>query len=348
MNKKKKILYISSNDGSDMRINKELKTLSGKFEITYVGVGLSNADCYAREYCKLFYLIIGRRNHPLTILKQLILVIRLMRMKFSSIHIINEQLMIFFYPLLFKNYIVLDIFDSIFLRLNKSKNKWKLLKDIIYGPVNVILVTDQNRKTLMPDSSQTKIRILENYPNKYLNPIKKRNVDDTVVILYNGGLGKYRGTDLVEKILALNRNVKIIMAGWFADNHSMELANHPQVDYRGIMLQDEALQIAADEADYILCVYAPTNENNINASPNKIYDSIQTKTPVIINAEVKISSFVRKHNIGLIIENYKMEDIQSLIDRMFEKKNSYLFSDELIQTYTWENIEDVLINAHDI
>ncbi len=329
-----------------MRINKELRTLSRQYEITYVGVGTTNSDSYARHFCKYYYLIIGKRNHPFTILKQFILVTRLIRHRYNSVHIINEQLMIFFYPLLFRYHLVLDIFDSIFLTLNKGGNKWKFLKRIIYAPVDVILVTDQNRKNLMPDFTHPKIRILENYPNRYTDTFTKNTDKQTVTILYNGWLGMNRGTDVIMKILAEQKNVKVIMAGWFADAVSRELIHHPAVDYRGVMSQNEALKIAADEADYILCVYAPKNENNINASPNKIYDSIQTQTPVIINAEIRIASFVRDNNIGVIIENYDTMNAAALIDRLFASKNTFSFSEEIMNTYVWENIEDILLSSH--
>ena len=331
-----------------MRINKELRSLSKVYEITYVGVGTTNDDSYARDYCKLYYLVIGKRNHPITIIRQFILVTKLLRRHYDSIHIINEQLMIFFYPLLFRNHLVLDIFDSIFLTLNKGNNRLKWLKRIIYAPVDKILVTDQNRKTLMPEFTHPKIRILENYPNRYTEPIKKNPDPEKITILYNGWLGLNRGTEVIQKILALNRNVHVIMAGWFADKASKELAGHPQVDFRGTMSQQEALKVAAEEADYILCVYAPLNENNINASPNKIYDSIQTHTPVIINSEIRISSFVSENKIGVVINEYNFKNAGALVDELFRNKNTYTFSREITEKYVWENIEDILIEAHQV
>lgn len=343
---KRRIIFISSNDGSDMRINKELKTLSKQFEVTFIGVGESNTQSYARDYCKYFYLISGKRNKPITILKQLWLVIKLSFKGYDSVHIINEQLMIFFYPLMFGKHVVLDIFDSIFLMKNKSSNKLFLIKKIIYAPVDVILVTDNNRKTLMPSFTHSKIRVLENFPYKFNGLVNTNKPQSPLTLLYNGWLGKYRGTDFVLQLLEADNQLRIIMAGWFADDQSRDLANHPQVDYRGIMTQEEALMIAAQEADYILCVYAPNNENNVNASPNKIYDAIQTKTPLIINSEVHISSFVEEQKIGIIINDYTNFDSAALIKQLAEKKKNFNFEPSLIETYNWENIEQVLLEAH--
>lgn len=343
---KPKLLYLSSNDGSDMRINKELSTLHKEFEITFIGVGQSNNKCFATEYCKYFYLIDGKRNQPATIIKQVWLFIKLTFKKYDSIHVINEQLMIFFYPFIFGKHVVLDIFDSIFLMQNKSKNKLYWLKRIIYAPVKVILVTDANRKELMPDFTHKKIRILENFPKKYHGKFISKDSSNFITILYNGWLGLNRGSSLIIKILEADSNIKVIMAGWFADEESRQLAQHPQVDYRGIMSQDDALEIAAIEADFILCVYAPINENNINASPNKVYDAIQTRTPLITNSEIKIAQFVEKNAIGVIINDYSNIDIPGLIANLKAKRGQFIFDDTLVSKYVWEEIENELLLAH--
>ena len=47
----KKILYISTNDGSDMRINKEIKTLARYAEVYFLGVGEYGDKNYAKSNC---------------------------------------------------------------------------------------------------------------------------------------------------------------------------------------------------------------------------------------------------------------------------------------------------------
>lgn len=327
-----------------MRINKELRTLSKAFEITFAGIGFNEEKSFGKVYCENFYLVRGKRNRPLTILKQFFLVWRLMR-KTHTVHIINEQLMIFFYPLLFRKHVVLDIFDSLFLRVNKSRNKWHLLKRIIYAPVNKILVTDENRKNLMPAFTHRKISILQNYPNKYTGPIQKKP-HEGIVILYYGWMGIDRGTDIIEKLLAVSDKIFVIMAGWFSDDYTKNLAKHPRVEFRGVLVQALANEIAAVEADYILCAYAPINENTINASPNKIYDSIQVQTPVIINADIIVPEVVTKYKTGIVIPKYEVSDPIALAAELLEKKGSFKFEPELIENFTWEKIEQVLIEAH--
>ncbi|MBU1821585.1 MAG: hypothetical protein KKG00_08765, partial [Bacteroidetes bacterium] len=97
---------------------------------------------------------------------------------------------------------------------------------------------------------------------------------------------------------------------------------------------------------YILCVYAPVNDNNINASPNKIYDAIQAKTPVIINPEVKVAEFVRENGIGYTLPRYEEFDYVDVAAQLYEMRDSFVFDQELRERYTWEQVEGVLLQAH--
>ena len=161
------LLFISSNDGSDMRINKEVKTLGKNYEVIFFGVG-DHSKCYVAPFCKEVILVKGKRNSFPVLSKQVLIFIKLLfTKKIKSIHVINEQLYIFFYLFLFFKHTVLDLFDSIFLRENKSGEKMKWIKRFLYWPANTILVTDENRYQLMPKIIQPKCLVLPNYPEYF-------------------------------------------------------------------------------------------------------------------------------------------------------------------------------------
>ena len=344
---KNRILFISTNDGSDMRINKEIFTLSKKADVYFLGVGRDSNNNYAKINCKEFYLIEEKRNSIKAIVKQIRKYIQLTRaFEFDSIHIINEQLMVFFYPFLFKQYVVLDVFDSIFMKINKTKNNFKFFKKIVYKPTNVILVTDKNRKKLMPDFVQSKVDILENFPNRYLGSTEKNSKNLT--IFYNGSMSNARGTVFLQKLTEKYPDVNVIMAGWMADKNTKSFSQSNFVDYKGILTQKEAMIIAARESNYIMCCYEPSNLNNINASPNKIYDAIQTKTPVIINKEVIVSDFVKKKKIGLVLSSFYEYDIDKVYEKLIECKDKFTFNNSDLIEYSWENIESKLLKAHKV
>jgi glycosyltransferase involved in cell wall biosynthesis len=250
---------------------------------------------------------------------------------------------------LFFKYTVLDVFDSIFLRKNQGGEKLKLLKQLLYLPANKIIVTDENRYNLMPDRLRTKSVILPNYPGSFSFD-KKKEGSGCLRILYNGWMGQKRGTEIIEGLIKTKLPLKIFMAGWFSDDYTRELVKkYPEsIEFLGVLPQQEALKLAQQKADYILCVYAPVNQNNINASPNKVYDAIQTCTPLIINAEIKVSEWVREMGIGFIMNEYDIKDYPRLYAELNEMKGSFVFSEKIKTYYTWENIEGNLLKAHQL
>jgi hypothetical protein len=348
MNSKKKILFITSNDGTDMRIFKEVKTLSKEFEIYFVGVNQSNiTDSFVKDYCKKDYFVIGKRKSILTIFKQYIYIIRLLlKFKFNSIHVINEQLLIFFLPILWSQKVILDIFDSIFLVNNLPNRKALFFKWLIYSNCFRIIVTDANRKMILPDFVIKKTIVLENYPFKIIDYPEKNEKTDKIKIMYYGWLGEKRGSKIIKELLSASTEIEVYMAGWIIDEFTKEIINHPQVKYLGVMKQKDANEFVYKNIDYILAIYEPSNQNNFFASPNKVFDAIHCEVPLIINAEVNISNFVKAKNIGYVLSSYYKINYEEVITDLKNKRYSYSFNDELKDKYSWNSIEEKLLQVH--
>jgi hypothetical protein len=308
------------------------------------------ANCYIAPYCKQVVLVQGKRNSAIVLIKQVLIFLKLLvTKKIESIHIINEQLYIFFYPFLFFKHTVLDLFDSLFLRKNLGGEKLKWIKQLVYYPANKILVTDENRYSLMPQALRSKCLVLPNFPEYFSYDAAKESSAE-LRILYNGWMGLNRGTEIIEGLLETKLPLTICMAGWFSDEFTAALVKkYPaNIQFLGTIPQQQALEIAQQKADYILCVYAPINQNNINASPNKVYDAIQTKTPLIINAEVKVSEWVKNNGLGFILEKYHVIDYTCLYNNLNKTKRTFEFNNELKLNYTWERREGSLFKAHNI
>jgi hypothetical protein len=332
-----------------MRINKEIKSLHKGINIIFLGVG-EKTNCYVTPYCKKIILIKGKRNSVPVLLKQIFYFLKiLITKKIKTVHMINEQLYIFFYPFLFFKHTVLDLFDSFFLRKNLVHQKFNYLKLLIYLPADKILVTDENRFNLMPKSLRKKCLVLPNFP-EYFNSSSLKESSLDLRILYNGWMGLNRGTEIVEGLLKTKSPIKIYMAGWFSDDYTKRLLDkYPEnIEFLGVIPQRSAFEIAQKKADYILCVYAPVNQNNVNASPNKVYDAIQTSTPLIINAETKISDWVTDKGIGFVLPHYEVKDFTDLYNNLNKVKEAFRFEGNLKTKYTWEKVEEVLFTAHNL
>ena len=343
------LLFISVNDGSDTRIFKEIKSLSQNFEITFIGIQTptSTADMLPASCRKIF--IKGLRRSPLTIAKLFFQVAWLCPWRFSSVHVINENLALVLFPLLvLARHWVLDIFDSFFLKSTSRLTSIfkKILQRIIYGSASIILVTDEARLNLLPEWSRPKTRILPNYPLADSSNSGSRPVHEgPLTIFFSGSIGQDRGISFLVNLIKMDTQLVVHAAGWLYDQEGEELVRHPQVKYHGVIHQTAAAQIAK-QCDYILCLYEPSITNNIYASPNKIYDGIQAGIPVIINQEVLVSAFVRDEKLGVVLDSYSPSDITSVLEELKIRRNQFTHIILMQGRYTWEKIEPVLITAH--
>lgn len=343
---KPSLLYLCINDGSDTRINKEIKTLAQDFEVVYLGIGRDTSQAFVKTHCHKFHLIEGHHKSLGTLTKYFFTFIQLyFSRRYASIHVVNEQLLIIFFPFLWwsRRRVVADIFDSIFLRTSSG---WvRSLQGFLYRLPKRIIVTDDNRKTLVPAEFLSKTVVVENFPYAFKEVQPKAAAPDELLILYSGSLGTTRGTVLLNQLVQLSPQVKIWMVGWVYDEPTRLLSEHPQVTFWGVKTQQETMKLAS-ACDYILSVYEPINDNNLNASPNKIYDAIQARTPVIINAEIKVSQFVAAQNLGYVTESFYEETPSELLKNLIAQKSKYVFDTTLSHAYTWEAIETKLTQAH--
>lgn len=341
------LLYICINDGSDMRITKEIRTISKKYSIIFLGIGQKSKISFSLPQCKEVYLLDGSHKSPITLLKLIINLISLLfKYPFQHVHVVDEQLYIFLLPFLLRQKVTLDIFDSMFLKLNKPNEKLYWIKKIIYSSVESIIVTDEYRADLLPHFAKNKTTIIPNVPFKHSYGTKIAE-KDILRICYFGTLNRLRGSEFVNKLLTFNSNIRVIAAGWISDTYTKTLMDHPNVSYLGVLKQEEINNILSTSGDYLLAIYPHNNLNNIYASPNKIYDSIHTRTPIIINNEIKVSEFVKKYNIGYVLMPYDELDYSVLGKTLFNNKDNYKFSDELISDFCWENYEVKLLRLYD-
>ncbi len=211
--------------------------------------------------------------------------------------------------------------------------------------MNVIITTDENRKSLLPSFARKKTIVVGNYPMRFNTNIKQTD-NQYITIFYYGSLNSHRGSDLLMNLMKVRKDIRVIAAGWVYDKANEDLVNSSGIQYLGILSEQEALKVASRDCDYIWCLFEPDNQNYIYASPNKLYDGIQVKTPIIINKEALISEFVKNYNIGIVIDSYYTTEYGKVVQLLIERKGTFDFPEELREKYNWEIQEDVLLQAH--
>ncbi len=246
----RKLLYICVNDGSDMRVNREVRTLSREHEIVFLAIGEKSADSFVEEYCREAHYVPGSHKSPKTIARMIGRLISILsKNSFANVHVVDEQLYLAILPILVRSKVILDIFDSLFLKLNRPGERFWLLKRIMYSSVAQIIVTDENRADLLPRFVKSKTTVIPNVPCKIECSAKSHDIGP-VSLCYFGSLLRNRGSEFISKLLDAEPSLRVLAAGWVRDAYTRTLLEHPHVEFLGVLRQEQINTILAKKGDY--------------------------------------------------------------------------------------------------
>lgn len=339
-----RLLYVTVNDGSDTRVAKELKLFSKEFDVYLIRFARKDSPDY--RVVKDYRLMNGYKTliGLLSIWFKVLLVT--IRFRFRVVHVVDEEcLLLLWLPLLFvRGHLRVDIFDSWFLKKNQGSDDALLFRRILYCKVNSVIVTDDNRKRLLPGFLANRAIVVPNVPIKSECNfgIKKLELLDSLTVAFVGSLSKDRGVHILERILQCDDRINVVCMGWIYDEYTRIWidTNSDRVSFLGQKSQEECNKYVHENAHYLFCYYKGDNLNNINASPNKIYDSIHTSTPCLINSVPTVSRWVRDMNIGLV---YEENAVLETVSAMFVNYASFFNKDLIKDEYTWDYFESILI-----
>jgi hypothetical protein len=336
-----KLLYIAFNNGTDARIAKELLHLSERFELYFIGLGLVVDLDYIPNNVKSYKINFNHKSIFGIMLLNLYIIFARLWFGIKNVYIVDEQCYFVTWPTLLGMKKILDIFDSFFLKINMQSNKLMFAKKIIYGSVDMLIITDKYRKELLPEIHQKKATIYPNYPSS--SSIKSSqiksdfNIKNINIGLF-GSISKDRGAEIARRLLDVDSNIQLIMGGWLYDDYAKNLSQSDRVKYVGILPQKKILQIMASEINLLLAYYPNFNINNKYASPNKLYDAILTSVPILINSYPMVSEVVRNMNIGLVLDDFETDSQviskfrENYFDFIssFERLNKFEYTDESV------------------
>ena len=359
--KQNRIAVIHGNDGSDVRIGKVCRSLSRNgFEVAFIGWNRRTDETAAVELgsTKTLVMQFGTKHGRATILGQLYFVWHILRMvwRFQPrvVCAVNEDLALFLLPfkrVLFRR-LVCDIFDTFYDR--HSHRNWvtrsfaRVVTWMSRTFSDRLIVTDANRLQRL-GKKKAKAIIVNNYPEDPGQEIAANIPQGAAKLFVGGSLNKRRGVN--QAIAAVEgTEVEIISVGWIYDEDAERFKSHPKVDYRGIVTLADALKFAS-ECDAVFSYYEPSSQNNLNASPNKIYDALSVGRPTVVNSEIGISRWVADEQIGFVCD---YEDVDTLRDNLkrlranrpslpdFSRKARELFE----RGYSWSVMEEKLIKFY--
>ncbi|MDD4082443.1 MAG: hypothetical protein PHD05_03570 [Sphaerochaetaceae bacterium] len=255
-------------------------------------------------------------------------------------------------PILFfkKGKYVMDIRDY----TNEYSYFYKLIEKILMNRSGLITISSAGFKKWLP-LTKTKMSLIHNMKYNYESHINSDYVinkdhKEAIVIAYIGLVDYFSTNVKLIDALKNNTNYKLQYSGIVSSNCKIiEYVKTEKIDnviFTGPFNNEDKPQIHK-KVDMINALYGNDNLIVTTALPNKLYDAIIYRKPIIVSKGTYLGEVVEKFKIGIAID-VEYDDIKQKIQDFwynFEVEEFYKNCDELLMMFNEEQkntIKDIL------
>ena len=375
-----KILFLRTNDGgADSRCQKEMLCLSQKYIVEFFGWDrTASASKIVAKTCKFLskdfkcYLCGISANSGAGLKGMLFPLIRFwvkewnfLRKEAKHYDVIHACDLDAAIPLLFlpkKTRIVYDIFDyyaeSHVMPKTIENIVRKLETKFIEKSDSVIICTEEREKQISPACPQC-LTVIHNSPPEIVQTGKEITVQGSNTryrVVYVGSLVERRFLKEITEVVGSRNDVEFHLGG--VGPLEQELAYQAQINdnifFYGKLKYEDVLSLEK-QCDIMTAIYDPTLVVHRYAAPNKFYEALMLKKPLIMMRDTGMDQFVEKYQLGVVmdadIHTFK-EAFSDALDKMFMDKTSW---DEIgekeyklyQERFSWEEMERRLMELYE-
>lgn len=233
---------------------------------------------------------------------------------------------------------------------------WLRIEKWIFPKVHAAFTVNTSLADIFENKYKIPVRVMRNVPRKRKYEVRKTRQelqlpDDRKIILLQGaGINIQRGAE--EAVMAmqhLDGVLLLIIGGGDVMPILHEMVDDLKLNDKVRILPKQPYEILYDYtvlSDLGLTLDKDTNPNYRYSLPNKLFDYIQARVPVLASPMTEIKKIVDEYGIGDTIENHEPQHIASKIQeaaensrKMEEWKENLIFASAKL---CWENEKHVL------
>ena len=203
--------------------------------------------------------------------------------------------------------------------------------------------------------------VLYNAPNRSnlnldydLTIRKKLNLPANVDLgVYIGGISEFRGLHTLIGAMPLVPKLHIALVtetkGKYMDSLIESAKELGCFDRLHILPYVDSTEITSFIRDATFGIHPMIRYGNAEvALPNKLFDYIHAKIPVIVSNCTTMEQFVNKWKIGLVFEAENVNELGNAIKKLLKERAKFTgnITDEILDTFSWETSEELLKNIY--
>lgn len=168
--------------------------------------------------------------------------------------------------------------------------------------------------------------------------------DNKPIFLYQGVIGEGRGIRILVEAFSsgfADRGVLVVMGyGPLTDWFIEQAAQHENIHYHPAVPPDRLLAYTS-AADYGLSLIEATSMSYDYCMPNKLFEYVMAKKPVLVSPTLEQRNFVERHGIGEVASNTSPEEVQKAALRLMDRTPASLERalNRTRDEYCWERQE---------
>ncbi len=228
---------------------------------------------------------------------------------------------------------------------------WRKLEAILLPQIKAGITVSPSIAEYYSEAYGKKFGIVLN--TAYFNPNKPSEMQqqEEKTVLYRGMVNLGRGLELLIDAIKQMKNVKLLIIGDGDIKDQLEEKIHKEnikdkIIFLGRLAIND-IENYASKAQVGLSLEEDMGLNYRYALPNKLFDYIQARLPVLVSDLPEMAALVKKYGVGEVLYERKPETLAKLLDQMLNKNisnNKYNTNLEMAaREFCWEKEEDKLI-----